>query len=194
MDKSRLRKRLREKRRAHVAGLDDSTRALLFRRPPRPVLDLVPNGATIALYHPIPTEAPTGGYARFFQEEGFRLALPRFADRGAQMTFAAWEDPYGDSDLVVAPHGSLQPDADAPQVTPDVLFVPLIGFTESGARLGQGGGHYDRWLAANPQATPIGLAWDVQKVDMLPLEPHDRLLAAIVTPTRLYGPFERHEP
>lgn len=191
MDKAGLRRRLRDARRAHVAGLDDSTRALLFRRPPTPVLDLVPKGATVAFYHPVPTEAPTGGYARFFHEAGHPIALPRFSGRGAAMEFAAWTDPYDDSDLVVAPYGSLQPDSDAPALTPDVLFVPLVGFTESGARLGQGGGHYDRWLAANPAALPIGLAWDVQKVDMLPLEPHDRLLAAVVTPTRLYGPFEK---
>lgn len=192
LDKAGLRGRLRERRRAHVAGLDDSTRALLFRRPPSTVLDMVPDGAVVALYHPIPTEAPTGGYARFFFEKGHRLALPRFGKRGDGMEFAAWTDPYDDSDLVVAPYGSLQPDADAEPLVPDVLFVPLLGFTESGARLGQGGGHYDRWLAANPSATPIGLAWDVQKAEMLPLEPHDRLLAAIVTPTRLYGPFERN--
>ncbi|WP_310021914.1 5-formyltetrahydrofolate cyclo-ligase [Croceicoccus sp. BE223] len=190
MDKAGLRRRLRDRRRAHVAGLDDSTRALLFRRPPSPVLELVPKGASVGFYHPVPTEAPTGGYARFFFEAGHPIALPRFAARGEAMDFAAWADPYDDSDLVVAPYGSLQPDADAPAVVPDVLFVPLLGFTESGARLGQGGGHYDRWLADHPQSLPIGLAWDVQKVDMLPLEPHDRLLAAVVTPTRLYGPFE----
>lgn len=189
MDKGKLRRVLRERRREHVAGLEDSTRALVLRRPPRPVLNMIPAGATVALYHPIPTEAPTGGYARFFFEAGHPIALPRFPSRGAAMEFAAWTDPYDDSDLVVAPYGSLQPDGHAPGVTPDVLFVPLLGFTESGARLGQGGGHYDRWLADHPAALPIGLAWDVQKVDMLPLEPHDRLLAAIVTPTRLYGPF-----
>lgn len=189
--KAKLRKALREARRAHVAAQDASTRALLFRRPPSPVMELIPEGAVVALYHPAPTEAPTGGYARFLLEAGHQLALPRFEKRGGAMSFAAWRDPYDDSDLVVAPYGSLQPDADAEPATPDVLFVPLLGFTESGARLGQGGGHYDRWLADNRRAIPIGLAWDVQKVDMLPLEPHDRLLAAIVTPTRLYGPFER---
>ena len=37
----------------------------------------------------------------------------------------------------------------------------------------------------------IGLAWDCQEVPALPLEPHERALDAIVTPTRLLGPFER---
>ena len=68
-----------------------------------------------------------------------------------------------------------------------MLFVPLIGFTASGDRLGQGGGHYDRWLAEHPGRMTIGLAWDVQLCEALPVEPHDMMLDAIVTPTRIYG-------
>jgi 5-formyltetrahydrofolate cyclo-ligase len=71
-----------------------------------------------------------------------------------------------------------------------VLFVPLIGFTADGARLGQGGGHYDRWLPEHPGTLTIGLAWDCQLEDTLPHEAHDQPLRAVVTPTRLYGPWE----
>mgnify|MGYP006195389569 FL=1 len=56
-------------------------------------------------------------------------------------------------------------------------------------RLGQGAGHYDRWLANNPPHAAIGLAWDCQLEESLPIEPHDVPLHAVVTPTRLYGPF-----
>ncbi|HCH95451.1 MAG TPA: 5-formyltetrahydrofolate cyclo-ligase, partial [Erythrobacter sp.] len=35
----------------------------------------------------------------------------------------------------------------------------------------------------------IGLAWDSQMVDDLPSEAHDIPLSAVVTPTRIYGPF-----
>jgi hypothetical protein len=55
-------------------------------------------------------------------------------------------------------------------VVPEVLFMPLIGFTAKGDRLGQGGGYYDRFLAAHPQTIAIGMAWDVQEVDELPVE------------------------
>jgi len=71
-------------------------------------------------------------------------------------------------------------------VTPHLAFVPLLAFTARGDRLGQGGGHYDRWLAANPEMLAVGLAWDSQLVDSLPIEAHDRPLSAVVTPTRLY--------
>lgn len=105
------------------------------------------------------------------------------------MEFARFSDPHDEDDLEVGPFGLLQPFADAPMLVPDVLFVPLIGFTDRGERLGQGGGHYDRWLAHRPDAVPVGLAWDCQLVEKLPTEDHDRRLHAVVTPTRLYGPF-----
>jgi 5-formyltetrahydrofolate cyclo-ligase len=187
--KSELRKSLRAERRRHVAALADSTRALLFRVPPAPLLALVPEGAVIGLYRATPNEAPAASYARFFAERGHRLALPRFAARDAAMEFAEHSDPFGESDLEPGPFGLLQPGPGAEILIPQVLFVPLVGFTAQGQRLGQGGGHYDRWLAAHPEALAIGLAWDAQLVEALPSEPHDRPLAAVATPTRFYGPF-----
>ena len=187
--KRNLRKNLRKARLDHVSSLPESVRGLLFRRPPAPIEALVPEGAVVGLYHPTIGEAPTGGYARFFAEAGHRLALPRFADEKSIMEFAQWSDPWGDGDLEVGPFGALQPDDEAEALDPDVLFVPLLGFTASGARLGQGGGHYDRWLADHPETVAIGMAWDAQLCDELPMEAHDKSLSAVVTPTRLYGPF-----
>lgn len=189
MTKDRLRQKLRAARRDHVANLDPATRALILHRPPAPLLELVADGATIGLYHATAYEAPATGYARFFHERGHRLALPRFAHRGAAMEFAAFADPWNESGCEVGPFGLMQPPTEAETITPDLLFVPLLAFTSGGARLGQGGGHYDRWLATHPGVPAIGLAWDVQRVDDLPCEAHDHPLTAVVTPTRLYGPF-----
>lgn len=185
-EKHRLRGEMREARRRHVAALHGATKALLFLRPPRPLADLAPEGATVGLYHAHPNEAPTRGYARWFFENGRHLALPRFAARGDAMAFHAWTDPFEDGDLEAGPYGHLQPAAAAEPVTPDLVIVPLLAFTASGHRLGQGGGHYDRWLADHPTVTPVGIGWDSQLVDTLPLEPHDRLLRAVITPTRFY--------
>ena len=191
MTKDELRKALRSARREHVAAQPDGIRALLFLRPPAAIMDLIPESATIGLYRANPHEAPASHYARFFAERGHALALPRFAGRGSDMEFAAFTEPFGESDLEPGPFGLLQPAADAPDMTPDVLFVPLVGFTPEGARLGQGGGHYDRWLEAHPTTLAIGLGWDVQAVDELPVEAHDRSLDAVITPTRMYGPFAK---
>ena len=189
MDKEKLRKQLRTARRVHVAALPDSMRGLVFHRPPAPLLDLVPEGAVVGLYRANPFEAPAASYAKFFLDRGHEIALPRFASRNAPMECARHSDPYDEEDLEVGPYGLLQPFEDAPVLEPEVLFVPLIGFTDSGVRLGQGGGHYDRWLADHPNAMPIGLAWDCQLADKLPTEEHDQPLGAVVTPTRIYGPF-----
>ena len=187
--KDELRKQLRAARRDRVKSLPESMRGLVFHRPPAPLLEMVPYNAVIGLYRASPFEAPAASYATFFAERDHQLALPRFASRTAPMEFARFTDPFDESDLEVGPLGMLQPLADAPVIDPDVLVVPLVGFTAKGERLGQGGGHYDRWLATRPEVKTIGLAWDCQLVETLPTEPHDQRLDAIVTPTRMYGPF-----
>jgi 5-formyltetrahydrofolate cyclo-ligase len=186
--KTDLRRSLRNLRREHVAGLPNRIRALIMHRPPGAVLERVPPDAVVGLYRATENEAPTAGYARFFHERGNPIALPRFADRDAPMEFRAHTDPYDESDLALGPFGP-QPGAEAAALVPTVLFVPLLGFTAGGERLGQGGGHYDRWIEAHPQAIRIGLAWDVQEIASLPVEPHDAALDLVVTPTRVLGPF-----
>jgi 5-formyltetrahydrofolate cyclo-ligase len=185
--KPELRKALRAARKVHVQAMPDAIRGLLFHRPPGPLLARIPAEAVIGLYHAAPFEAPAAAYARFFLEAGHVIALPRFVARGSAMTFARHADPYGQSDLEVGPFGILQPEDDAEPLVPEVLFVPLVGFTAEGARLGQGGGHYDRWLAEHPPVLAVGLAWDAQLCEALPTEPHDVPLDAVVTPTRIYG-------
>ena len=185
-EKQLLRARYRRARRAHVAALPGTMRRLLFLRPPAPIADLAPEGSPIGLYHATPDEAPARAYAQWFYENGRAIALPWFAARGEAMRFRLWQDPYDDAGLEPGPYGALQPGADAPEVTPTLAFVPLLAFTARGERLGQGGGHYDRWLANHSQTIPVGLGWDCQLADSLPFEPHDRQLRAVVTPTRFY--------
>ncbi|QZH74910.1 MAG: 5-formyltetrahydrofolate cyclo-ligase [Erythrobacter sp.] len=187
--KAAIRNALRKARREYAAALPPEVSALVFRRPPAPVLELVPEGATIGFYRADPGEAPASSYARFFMEAGHRIALPRVTTLDQPMAFHLHTDPYGEGDLIPGVMGLMQPAADAPLVVPEVLFMPLVGFTERGERIGQGGGYYDRWLAAHPSTIAIGLAWDMQMVDDLPVEAHDMPLTAVITPTRIYGPF-----
>lgn len=188
-EKEKLRATLRKARADHVAAQPDAIRALLFNHPPRPLLEKIANDQVVGLYHAGPTEAPAGGYARFFYQSGHTVALPYFADDSAPMRFGEHSDPIAETDLEKGAFRMMQPRSSAREVTPDLLFVPLLGFTDKGARLGQGGGHYDRYLATHPNTLAIGLAWDVQLCNGLPVEQHDITLDAVITPTRLYGPF-----
>jgi 5-formyltetrahydrofolate cyclo-ligase len=187
--KKQLRTELRRKRVEHAAALPTEVGALVFHRPPGAVLELVPEGATIGLYRSDAGEAPSRGYIKFFFERGHPIALPRVTTLDQPMEFRRHTDPHEESDLEAGVWGLRQPGAGAPVVTPEVLFMPLVGFTAKGDRLGQGGGYYDRYLAAHPQTVAIGMAWDVQEVPELPTELHDIRLSAIVTPTRVLGPF-----
>jgi 5-formyltetrahydrofolate cyclo-ligase len=64
----------------------------------------------------------------------------------------------------------------------DVVVVPGLAFTVDGRRLGQGGGHYDRFLPRlRPDCVTVGAAFAEQIVDELPTDPHDVRLDLVVT-------------
>lgn len=68
----------------------------------------------------------------------------------------------------------------------DILLMPLLGFDNSGSRLGMGGGFYDRTLASCPvKPVRLGIAYDFQRVAHLPRQPWDQALDAVVTPSGL---------
>ena len=70
----------------------------------------------------------------------------------------------------------------------DLIIVPLVAFDDSGHRIGFGGGWYDRFLSTQPQAQKIGLAYELQRVESILVEPHDEALNAVVTEARIYLP------
>ena len=70
----------------------------------------------------------------------------------------------------------------------DVVLVPLVAFDETGQRLGQGGGFYDRAIAAAGASRPllIGVAHAFQQVRSVPVEAWDMPLDAVVTEERVH--------
>jgi 5-formyltetrahydrofolate cyclo-ligase len=111
-------------------------------------------------------------------DRGLTVALPHVATREGPMRFLHWEP--GDT-LVPGAFGLLQPRSDAPEVSPDVILAPLVGFDRRLARIGKGAGFYDRAFARLPDARRIGLAWSAQEVESLPTDPWDVPLHAIAT-------------
>ena len=69
----------------------------------------------------------------------------------------------------------------------ELVIVPLVGFTSSGARLGMGGGYYDRILKQiSPNCLKLGLAYDFQRNDEIESKDWDVPLDEIITPTQHY--------
>jgi len=73
-----------------------------------------------------------------------------------------------------------------PAGTFDVILVPCLAFDEQRYRLGWGGGWYDKFLAQQPEALKVGLAYKDSLVSSLPHEPHDIPLDMIFTEDRVY--------
>jgi len=183
--KRALRTELRRERRDFVDRLPPSVSALVFSRPPGPVAERLVAARCVGLYAAAGAEAPTAGYARFLADHGVTMALPWFSARDAAMTFRAWSDEP--EALAPGPFGIAQPDPDAELREPDLLLVPLVGFDAERWRLGQGGGHYDRYLARAATAFTIGLGWSVQQVERVPRGDHDQRLDMVVTESRLFA-------
>jgi len=117
------------------------------------------------------------------REKGHDTALPWFKNRAADMVFKMADGP-----LEHGPFGIQQPSAQNPVVEPNTILVPLVAADVYGNRIGQGQGHFDRYLAKLRLQRPviaIGLAWECQIADQLPADPWDQPLDYIATPDRL---------
>ena len=63
----------------------------------------------------------------------------------------------------------------------DMVLVPGLAFDKKNYRLGRGKGYYDRFLAKlHSKVSTVGLAFDVQLTDLLPVEPHDVKMDLVV--------------
>ena len=115
--------------------------------------------------------------------EGYRLALPVMVGKNQPLVMRSWTP--GDA-MEAAAWGIAEPTDDKPDVEPDIVLVPLLAFDASGYRLGYGGGFYDRTLAklrAKKPVIAVGLAYDEQLVDAVPVESYDERLDWVLTPS-----------
>ena len=82
---------------------------------------------------------------------------------------------------VDGPELRVQP-GDVDPVTLDVVVVPGLAFTAAGRRLGQGGGHFDRFLPRlRADCLTVGVCFREQLVAELPTGPHDVAVHLVVT-------------
>ena len=68
----------------------------------------------------------------------------------------------------------------------DLVVCPCTSFDETGARLGMGGGYYDRFLPNCKNAQIIAVAFEAQKAESVPTQPWDVPVAMIQTEQALY--------
>jgi 5-formyltetrahydrofolate cyclo-ligase len=141
-------------------------------------LALLDRHHVIAGYLAFGSEVNITAMMEWLDASGKAVALPAVADRATPLAFRQWTP--GDP-LETASFGFLQPLAAAQQAVPTLILVPLVGFDRAMNRLGQGAGHYDRAFQSLPHARRLGIAWSVQEVAQLPIDPWDVPLDAVLT-------------
>ena len=133
-------------------------------------------------------------YLASMDEIDLSLLIERLWAAGCKVVVPAWRDGTyklvaysSETELFAGPMNILEPapegDGRVSVAEGDgaVWIVPGLAFSRSGARLGYGGGWYDRFLAkSSPSSISLGVAYPFQIVDDLPLEPHDLPLSGVV--------------
>lgn len=141
----------------------------------------VAEGTIVAGYMPIRSEIDPRPLMATLAARGARLCLPVVGEDRETLVFREW---HAGAALEPASFGLSVPGAEAAELTPEVLLLPLAAFDDAGNRIGYGKGHYDRALERLEALGPrrkIGLAFALQRVDAVPAEPHDRPLDLILT-------------
>ena len=135
----------------------------------------------IAVYYPAGTELDTWPLAEALFENLNTVCLPVVLAKNTPLVFRRYT-----LETVLTPgrFGIDVPPEEEPELIPDIIVTPLLAFRRDGARLGMGGGFYDRtlkMLRATEDIPVVGYAYGVQEVPELTPEAHDEPLDWIVT-------------
>ena len=168
MDKTVLRKQIREKKRAMTDGqIEHASRCLAEQFVASPMYRAA---STIYGYLPYNQELRTIPILQQALDEGKRVAVPKVY--GDEMKFIYLNDL---SAVEKGYAGIPEPVADGP-VAEDrkaLVLMPGLAFDPQGHRIGYGGGFYDKFLAAEPEHPTLALCYDFQMLPHLDTEEFD---------------------
>lgn len=151
---------------------------------------------TVAVYAAMGSEVGPAAFAAAAVARGWRVAYPCMLSAtdamacGQRMCMRAVAAGDASSAPFIAhptrTFAAVDIDSDRFPIVPaealDMVVVPLVAFDRAGARLGYGGGCYDRYLPTlSPACQIIGIAFDEQRVDHIPTDAHDLPLPHIIS-------------
>lgn len=151
---------------------------------------------TVAVYAAMGSEVDPAAFAAAAVARGWRVAYPCMLSAtdamacGQRMCMRAVAAGDASSAPFIAhptrTFAAVDIDSDRFPIVPaealDMVVVPLVAFDQTGARLGYGGGCYDRYLPMlSPACQIIGIAFDEQRVDHVPTDAHDLPLPHIIS-------------
>jgi len=157
-------------------------------------------GSTVAVYAPMKSEVNLGDFIAWCYTQKLTVVFPCMNIKGStprmymrSVEYRAWRD--GNVPFIDNPLKRFAEDdesvSDFPVCAPrsiDAVIVPMVAFDSDFQRLGYGGGNYDEYLGLvsrekNPGANVeiIGVAFETQRVNQVPTEPHDLPLPCIIS-------------
>lgn len=157
-------------------------------------------GSTVAVYASMKSEVNLEDFIVWCYTQKLTVVFPCMDIKGStprmymrSVEYQAWRDgnvPFIDNPLkrFAEDDGSV---SDFPVCAPefiDAVIVPMVAFDNGFQRLGYGGGNYDEYLGLVSRETSpggsakiIGVAFETQRVDRVPTEPHDLPLPCIIS-------------
>lgn len=151
---------------------------------------------TVAVYAAMDSEVDPAAFAAAAVARGWRVAYPCMLSATDAMAYgqrmcmrAVSAGDASEAPFIAHPTRAFAAtDVDSvrfpivPAAELDMVVVPLVAFDRTGARLGYGGGCYDRYLpTVAPECLIVGIAFDEQRVDHVPTDAHDLPLPNIVS-------------
>ena len=157
-------------------------------------------GSTVAVYAPMKSEVNLEDFIAWCYTKKLTVVFPCMNMKGStprmymrSVEYLAWqdrnvpfianplkryaEDDESISDFLVCAPGSI-----------DAVIVPMVAFDSDFQRLGYGGGNYDEYLRfvscetlTGTNVEIIGVAFETQRVNQVPTEPHDLPLPCIIS-------------
>lgn len=177
MDKQAIRREIKERKLRLTEAERQKAANTVFAALER--TGLFTKARRIMAYHSLPDELPTDDMLHRWATRK-DLFLPRV--NGDELEIL----PYRADTLSPGAFAIAEPQEGEPVSAEsiDLIIVPAVAFDRHGNRLGRGRGFYDRLLATTT-ATTIGVGYDFQLLDTVPVEPHDRPLDMVATPSEI---------
>lgn len=184
--KNEIRQVAFQKRQA-LPAVDRAAASLAMTRLFLQHITLPPVGAVISGYAPVNNEIDPIPLMTALRARGYRCAVPAPQEREQRLAFLEWTP---QTPMRTGLYNIPEPDPrHAEELVPHLLIVPLVAFDAAGHRMGYGSGYFDRTFAFLKQIQKfyaVGVAFDAQKYDAVPVDAYDYTLDEVVTETAVY--------
>jgi 5,10-methenyltetrahydrofolate synthetase len=135
-------------------------------------------GRLVSLYWPFRGEPDLRPWANSVIGRGGSIALPVVIEKARPLIFREWKP----GQKLEKGVWNIPVPVEGPEVTPEIVIAPVVGFDPANYRLGYGGGFFDRTLAGmETKPLVIGVGYVMSAIPTIYPQPHDIPMSRIIT-------------